>query len=520
MKILLTTVPEETIGYTQDMKDQDPGLEEFHPSLLYVCRRRGRGREYDKEPVPNWKMFRQQINIRERKVFITNQTSDLDAERNIPDEDYLFDLGSDNVIHIGEEPNKLNMIILKNVTDKRSKDPNDVTLGKMIRSRVRNSDVHSQLEKYFSGESVNNKTRMRLKVEVFCSESGDLLSRVWSGPIINTDSKLNGALEFYDVIPNKSCAEANEKIVMISQFALDKHVKPRLQLWREDDVRVPAEEEDELLVQPSEFKTVRDTIVFQAPPQPHLEEISSLGYRFRLVGVRGSDDYESKPHDFFYFEHNLITYQECQPLPDDPSLVNIVQKCALCQFDPGNSKPKSLLPTLESAKPNRKRKTLHRDAVGKTRRVSSNSSQSSMFSPDSGLECPDSPSDLTNLFTAETIEELEDLHSGQDTVSVDFDVDKEGRELFNGLFQTDGASRRSARPVAQGWIASNEGEERREGHEGLRRYVFYIFVVIVIGMILQEMDLAWFNTPVIFGCFLFLLLLSFMYMYNNVSNLD
>ena len=69
MKILLTTVPEETIGYTQDMKDQDPGLEEFHPSLLYVCRRRGRGREYDKEPVPNWKMFRQQINIRENCKF-------------------------------------------------------------------------------------------------------------------------------------------------------------------------------------------------------------------------------------------------------------------------------------------------------------------------------------------------------------------------------------------------------------------------------------------------------------------
>ena len=157
----------------------------------------------------------------------------------IPDEDYLFDLGSDNVIHIGEEPNKLNMIVLKNVTDKRSKDPNDVTLGKMIRSRLRNSDVHSQLEQYFSGESVNNKTRMRLKVEVFCSESGDLLSRVWSGPIINTDSKLNGALEFYDVIPNKSCAEANEKIVMISQFALDKHVKPRLQLWRDAGSNLP-----------------------------------------------------------------------------------------------------------------------------------------------------------------------------------------------------------------------------------------------------------------------------------------
>ena len=156
----MTTVPEEDIGYSEYMRKNDPSVVEFHPSSLYICRRKGREREYHKEPVPNWRMFQQEFNIRDRKVFIRNKTSEQDEERNIPDEDFLFELGEDNTIHLGDESTNLNMLILKNVTDQRSRDEQDITLGKMIQSRVPNSDIHSELKKYFSGrKSVNKSSR-------------------------------------------------------------------------------------------------------------------------------------------------------------------------------------------------------------------------------------------------------------------------------------------------------------------------------------------------------------------------
>merc|ERR1719397_77503 len=100
------------------MIKQDASVADIHPSVIHVCRRKGRGRTYDKEAVPNWRMYQQEFNICDSKVFICNKTSDLDRDRNIPEEDFLFSLGEDNIVHLGEEADKLNVLILKSVTDK------------------------------------------------------------------------------------------------------------------------------------------------------------------------------------------------------------------------------------------------------------------------------------------------------------------------------------------------------------------------------------------------------------------
>ena len=512
----MTTVPEEDIGYSEYMRKNDPSVVEFHPSSLYICRRKGREREYHKEPVPNWRMFQQEFNILDRKVFIRNKTSEQDEERNIPDEDFLFELGEDNTIHLGDESTNLNMLILKNVTDQRSRDEQDITLGKMIQSRVPNSDIHSELKKYFSGRKSVNKTRMRLRVDIFCPHSGRLLAQTYSGSVVNTDNKSSGALDFYDVIRNQSCGEGREKIVMISQFALDKTVRPRFQLWKVDGERVEQGEEESLLAQPSEenVKIVRDNIVFQAPRQAHLEQITSRGYTFKLVGVRGSDDYESRAHDFHYIEHNLVTYKEFLAVSKDQNTFKIVEKCVFCEFDPGNSKRKSLVPKLESAKPHKKRKTLDKDKVTKVRRVSSASSQSSVLSPDSGIdtmEVSGSPPELSCLFDNKTMGEMRDIHSGQDTILVDFDFDLERQKIVEEIV-TDNTKNKPK--------SSNENAGREEDHKTSSPLIPGVLLLIAVLVLFLGLTIPEILGTEIWGlviCFVILVCIMF---YHNNSNTD
>ena len=114
MKVILSTHPDTTLQYDQDILDRDPAISAFHPAMLYVARKEGKDRQYEKEPVPNIDMYQQELHIVNKKVTIMNKRSRFDEDRtNISAEDELFSLGDDNCLHIGSNDTNLMLKCLK-----------------------------------------------------------------------------------------------------------------------------------------------------------------------------------------------------------------------------------------------------------------------------------------------------------------------------------------------------------------------------------------------------------------------
>merc|ERR1719245_2794617 len=103
------------------------------------------------------------------------------------------------VLSIGREASELNMIILIPKTEARAAG-DDVSLKKLLESRISNPEVLKALtEKYSKKKSVNLK-KVRLRVDVFCLDSSI------SCPISDTASKAHGAMDLHDATPLRSCA--------------------------------------------------------------------------------------------------------------------------------------------------------------------------------------------------------------------------------------------------------------------------------------------------------------------------
>jgi len=337
-RILLSTYPDVPHSFGNLNLSQTES--EIHPTLLHVVRKGSGNRRYNgKEPVPNIQHWQQEFQVRGKKVFICNKTSENDELRSeaIPDKDEMFDLTEDMVLKIGKDAGELNLIILIPKTEKRA-NGNDVSLNKLLNSRTQNSTVLEKLSESYRGKNSVNLKKVKLKLEVFDLDSDAILGSSISKAISDTASKTHGAMDLHDATPLSSCAKGGRKVVMLAEFGLAKDVMPRFQLYNEGGVRM-CEEEESLLGQPllTDTSIMRESIVFITPPQPHVETIRSRGYTIKLVARRGSDGYVSKrKFDFDYLPHDYY----------DP--------CFFCFENPDNSPENcraKLVPMKEVARP-------------------------------------------------------------------------------------------------------------------------------------------------------------------------
>ena len=202
-----------------------------------------------------------------------------------------------------------------------------------------------------------NLKKVRLRVDVFCPDSGLLLGSSISCPISDTASKAHGAMDLHDATPLQSCARGGRKVCMIAEFAFAKDVQPRFQLYDNEGRRLH-EKEDAVLQQPnpSDVCVLKESIIFITPVQNHAEELYRKKYKIKLVAQRQSDGYVSKKKfDFKYFLEKtpkcqqkmsfeatttLKTYQKIQSLKPKTSsgfdeLSNkLIKKCALKLSEP------------------------------------------------------------------------------------------------------------------------------------------------------------------------------------------
>jgi len=342
LRVLVSTHPENSHKFKKTV-DASRREEEIHPTLIHVVRKgRGNRRFNEKEPVPNINHWQQEFEIIDKKVFIKNKTSVLDEQRHasgserILPRDEMFAIKDDMVLNIGKDFGALNMIILIPKTEKRA-NSNDVSLNKLLQSRTNNIEAINVLSEHYRGKNTVNLKKVKLKVEIFCLETGVSLGSATSCSISDTASKAHGAMDLHDVTPLRSCAVGGRKIVMIAEFGLAKDVEPRYQLYDKDERRLH-EQENLLLIQPTEFSVLKESIIFITPAQPHADKILLSNYKIKLVARRGSDGYVSrKKFDFNFVPHDY--YQG---------------GCIFCNFDPDmseNQGPAKIVPMNAVARP-------------------------------------------------------------------------------------------------------------------------------------------------------------------------
>jgi len=342
LRVLVSTHPEKKHEFKKVNASRRE--EEIHPTLIHVVRKgRGNRRFNEKEPVPNINHWQQEFEIIDKKVFIRNKTSSLDEQRHasgserILPRDEMFTIKDDMVLNIGKDFGALNMIILIPKTEKRA-NSNDVSLNKLLQSRTNNIEAINVLSEHYRGKNTVNLKKVKLKVEIFCLDTGESLGSSLSCAISDTASKAHGAMDLHDVTPLRSCAVGGRKIVMIAEFGLAKDVEPKYQLYDKDDRRLH-EQENLLLIQPTEFTVLKESIIFITPAQPHADKILLSNYKIKLVARRDSDGYVSrKKFDFNFVPHDY--YQG---------------GCIFCNYDPDrqteNHGPAKLVPMNAVARP-------------------------------------------------------------------------------------------------------------------------------------------------------------------------
>ena len=331
MRVLLSTYPD--VPHASANHNLSQTESEIHPTLLHVVRKGNGNRRYNfKEPVPSIQHWQQCFEVRGRKVYICNKTSENDDDRqeSIPEKDEMFELPEDMTLKIGKDAGELNMIILIPKTEKRA-NVNDVSLNKLLQSRTSNAAVLETLSMSYRGKNSVNLKKVKLKVEVFDLDTGTFLGSDISKAISDTASKAHGAMDLHDATPLRSCATGGRKVVMLAEFGLAKDVEPKFQLYDSQGNRL-LEEEEQLLRQPqmADTSVMRESIVFITPPQPQAETIRSRGYKVRLVARRSSDGYVSKkkfdfdfiPHD--YYDPCFFCYEDPDNIPQSGSRAKLV----------------------------------------------------------------------------------------------------------------------------------------------------------------------------------------------------
>jgi len=432
IKFIISSYPDDDLQrkYNEDgLVKINPDVSSFHPSPLFVCRKKGRQRIYEKEPVPNYKMHQQEFYVVNNVVKIVNKKSEDDEKRpeEVPEIDDLFPV-KNNRIEFGDSESMLNIIVIRNHADSRSKNDSDLTVNKMIESRFEDKVLQKRLSSYFNFSNSDNKFKIRLRVDVFDLETNTLLGSGISNTIVNPDSKSVGALKIHDVNPCISCSNGGRKIIMISEFPLS-DCKPYFQLWKNVKIkmnehcwqRVDEKTENELLRQPEKIDKIQSSMIFISPEQPRLYEIREKNYFIKLVAVRLKDQVCSNSFDFDYIIHG--SYRLAQPVGENFELFD----CLFCDnIDSIGENSKGLVTKSETSKPNHKRKLLAEDQCNKIRKSCETRTLSPLsVSSDSGVDLSPHVANLSDGKSPQQsgIEELGFSHElRQDLLTLSNDV--------------------------------------------------------------------------------------------------
>jgi len=316
---------------TYPADDVPPIISNIHPCLLHVVRIGKGKRDQDSEPVPTYYHWKQEFLIENGIVKICNRVSNLDFDKNgkqrpVPLIDTVTQLDSNGDIVLGRKKDQLNLIILQPKQQTRAK-PNEATVTDVLTDRLcQNKELEikkiQECENLFKGrENAKNLKKVRLKVDFYNEMDIHCGSAVSPQTIIDTGSKEIGSMDFYDATPHKSCVEGGRKVIMVSEYNLDKNVAPIFQVFDEFDEHHP--ELDTLLIQPNKFSLKNQTIVFITPPQPRLQEIRAnlRNFFIKLLAKRGGDGYTSnKTFNFTYLDHkfNCCPFCDFKIDTDDP----------------------------------------------------------------------------------------------------------------------------------------------------------------------------------------------------------
>jgi len=307
-------------------------IKNIHPCLLHAVRIGKGKRDQDSEPVPTYYHWKQEFWIEENgEVKICNKVSSLDFDKNgkqrpVPLIDTVTQLDSKGDIVLGRKKGQLNLIILQPKQQARAK-PNEATLTDVLTDRLcHNKELNlkkiEDCENLFKGrENAKNLKKVRLKVDFYNEMGLPCGSAVSPQTIIDTGSKEIGSMDFYDATPHKSCDKGGRKIIMVSEYNLDKKVVPIFQVYDEFEEHHP--DLDVFLIQPSKFSLKNQTIVFITPPQPRLQDIRTnlSNFSIKLLAKRGGDGYTSnKTFNFTYLDHkfNCCPFCDFKVDTDDP----------------------------------------------------------------------------------------------------------------------------------------------------------------------------------------------------------
>ena len=290
----------------------------------------------ERETIPNYKNWKQELYVINRTVKIRNFITEVDESR-YPDiqplakVDDMFLVGEDMVLNLGRGQEELNMVVLIPKTESRSAEK-EVTINSVMADRVNDPDLVEQLVSNFNKKSSNNIKRLKLRLEVFSFQTNQLLMVGYSNAICDSSSKEHGILDFTEINVKSCCGRGGRKIFMISQGLLAQDVQPRFQLFDKTGNRL--EDLEHLLSQPSSDITIlKEMIIFIAPEQKNIEEIFSAGWEIKLLGQRTSDNMESSTKfSFQYFPHDF--YDPCIFCSVKPDGVSSLSSCLPSPISP------------------------------------------------------------------------------------------------------------------------------------------------------------------------------------------
>ena len=373
LKMIIQTYPADDI---------DPFVANIHPCILHVVRIGKGKREQELEPVPTSYHWKQEFEIEKERVKILNRISkELDVEKDgvtprpVPLVDDITTVKG-NSINLSRKRGDLNLILLQPKQQTRAK-ANEATVTKVLADRLGTNCAEKieLYEQFFKKKNAKNLKRICLRVD-FYTQNGNNVGTSISAPIIDTGNKEIGSMDFYDATPHKSCVKGGRKVIMVSEYNLDKKVSPIFQIYDQYDQHHP--ELDDLLIQPNkdEFNLKNQTIIFITPAQPRLREIQEqlTNYKIKLLGKRGDgvvegDGYTSnKMFNFRYIDHEFNNCPFCDLKVDSDELV---------QIEAG----------IERPKPRQKKRVMHetpKSNIEKRQRVYSTDEESmasSAFSP-------------------------------------------------------------------------------------------------------------------------------------------
>ena len=274
----------------------------IHPAIIKVVRTKEGGRRGDIEPWPNIQHGVQEFSIRKEDgkllLSICNKTSGEDKDRDIPDEDFVFELKEVDgtvTVKLGDGKDELRLcILIPKIGNKKG----ELNICSTLESRLSGEDVTGERFKKLSGifdgvGNTFNRHKVRLMAEVL--ESDQLLGSGFSRGIQHTADISVGTIEVSEALPCFSSDKGGNKVIMVSEFKnWHKSAVPYFSLVNKDGLRIAEDAFKDkcdtcdscpgFLVQPKKEDVCNDgkSLTFFTPAQHHIEDWKKEGLELYL----------------------------------------------------------------------------------------------------------------------------------------------------------------------------------------------------------------------------------------------